>query len=40
MEEGWLRADRTGDDYYLDGVILNLHGFYTGFDEHSNAFPL
>ncbi len=27
MEEGWKRAQRSSDDYYLDGVALNLHGF-------------
>jgi hypothetical protein len=27
MKEGWERARRTNDDYYLDGVALNLHGF-------------
>jgi hypothetical protein len=27
MEEGWRRAQRSADDYYLDGVALNLHGF-------------
>jgi len=26
MNEGWERARRPGDDYYLDGVALNLHG--------------
>jgi hypothetical protein len=30
MSEGWQRAQRTNDEYYLDGVALNLHGFYTG----------
>ena len=24
------KAQRTGDDGYLDGVALNLHGFYAG----------
>lgn len=32
MEEGWKRAKRTNDDYYLDGVALNLHGFYSGLE--------
>ena len=32
MEEGWRRAQRSSDDYYLDGVALNLHGFYGGFE--------
>lgn len=31
-EQGWLRAKSTGDDLYLDGVALNLHGIYTGFE--------
>ncbi|MCS7220275.1 MAG: hypothetical protein RML36_00235 [Anaerolineae bacterium] len=26
------KAKRTGDDGYLDGVALNLHGFYTGIE--------
>jgi hypothetical protein len=32
MEEGWKRAQRCADDYYLDGVALNLHGFYGGLE--------
>ena len=32
IEEGWKRAERSGDDYYLDGVALNLHGFYSGLE--------
>jgi hypothetical protein len=31
-EEGWERARRSSDDYYLDGVALNLHGFYGGLE--------
>lgn len=31
-EEGWSRAELTSDDYYLDGVALNLHGFYSGLE--------
>lgn len=27
--EGLKRTQKTGDDYYLDGVALNLHGFYS-----------
>ena len=27
--EGVKRAKQTGDDYYLDGVALNLHSFYS-----------
>ena len=30
--EGWQRAQRTGDDYYLDSVALNLHGVYAGLE--------
>lgn len=26
------KAKQTGDDGYLDGVALNLHGFYTGVE--------
>ena len=26
------KAKRTGDDGYLDGVALNLHGFYAGLE--------
>lgn len=32
VEEGWERARRSSDDYYLDGVALNLHGFYSGLE--------
>jgi len=32
MEGGWERARRSSDDYYLDGVALNLHGFYGGLE--------
>jgi hypothetical protein len=32
MEEGWRRFRVSGDDYYLDGVALNLHGFYSGLE--------
>jgi hypothetical protein len=31
-QEGWRRAQRASDDYYLDGVALNLHGFYAGLE--------
>lgn len=30
--EGWERARRSNDEYYLDGVALNLHGFYSGLE--------
>ncbi len=32
IQEGWARARHSGDDYYLDSVALNLHGFYTGLE--------
>ena len=32
VAEGWDRALRNADDYYLDGVALNLHGFYGGLE--------
>jgi len=32
VEEGWKRAEGSGDDYYLDGVALNLDGLYSGND--------
>ncbi|MDO8545164.1 MAG: hypothetical protein Q7S40_32390 [Opitutaceae bacterium] len=32
IEEGWRRAARTADDYYLDSVALNLHALYTGLE--------
>ena len=32
IQEGWERSHRSNDDYYLDGVALNLHGFYSGFE--------
>ena len=30
--QGWERAKNKNDDYYLDGVALNLHGFYSGLE--------
>ncbi|MFZ5820347.1 MAG: hypothetical protein ACOYYJ_10630 [Chloroflexota bacterium] len=30
MKNGWEQARRSNDDLYLDGVALNLHGFYLG----------
>jgi len=30
--KGWYQAQRSGDDLYLDGVALNLHGFYEGVE--------
>jgi len=32
VETGWQRARRSADDYYLDGVALNPHGFYNGLE--------
>ncbi len=31
-QEGWHRTQQSGDDLYLDGVALNLHGFYSGLE--------
>lgn len=31
-KHGWEKAKRGHDDYYLDGVALNLHGFYSGLE--------
>ena len=32
LQEAWQRALRSGDDFYLDSVALNLHGFYSGIE--------
>ena len=32
INEGWRRAQRSADDFYLDSVALNLHGFYNGLE--------
>jgi hypothetical protein len=32
IAEGWQRSKTSADDYYLDGVALNLHGFYSGLE--------
>ena len=32
IKEGWGRAQRSGDGYYLDGVALNLHSLYSGLE--------
>lgn len=32
MTECWQRYQNSHDDYYLDGVALNLHGFYGGLE--------
>lgn len=31
-QEGWRRVQRSADDLYVDGVALNLHGFYAGVE--------
>ncbi len=31
-EELWRKSEQSGDDGYLDGVALNLHGFYAGVE--------
>jgi hypothetical protein len=31
-QEGWHRAQQSADDLYVDGVALNLHGFYAGLE--------
>lgn len=32
-KQGWEKAQSRNDDYYLDGVALNLHGFYSGLEK-------
>ena len=32
IKEGWQRCLSSSDDYYLDGVALNLHGLYSGLE--------
>ena len=31
-QDGWRRAQQSSDDFYLDSVALNLHGFYAGLE--------
>jgi hypothetical protein len=31
-DQGWCKASESQDDFYLDGVALNLHGFYSGLE--------
>jgi hypothetical protein len=33
IEQGWEKAKSQNDDFYLDGVALNLHGFYSGLEK-------
>lgn len=28
VQAGWERSKRTGDEFYLDSVALNLHSLY------------
>ena len=32
VETGWQKVQQSNDDYYLDGVGLNLHGFFSGLE--------
>ena len=32
VQSGWQQARKLSDDYYLDSVALNLHGFYSGLE--------
>jgi hypothetical protein len=32
IQEGWELFRRSNEDLYLDGVALNLHGLYSGFE--------
>lgn len=32
VHDGWSVGKRSGDDYHLDSVALNLHGLYTGME--------
>lgn len=33
VEQGWEKASESHDDFYLDSVALNLHGFYSGLEK-------
>jgi hypothetical protein len=33
IQTGWERTKKTGDEFYLDGVALNLHSFYTALEK-------
>ncbi|MGC1375798.1 MAG: hypothetical protein WA821_06235 [Anaerolineales bacterium] len=39
INDGWERACRSNDGYYMDGVALNLHGFYQVLSAFSPALP-
>jgi hypothetical protein len=32
IEQAWKKAKKREDDFYLDSVALNLHGFYSGLE--------
>ena len=32
IQDAWNRCRKSSDDYYLDSVALNLHGFYSGLE--------
>lgn len=32
IEQAWKKARKREDDFYLDSVALNLHGFYSGLE--------
>ena len=32
IEQGWKTTKKRKDDFYLDSVALNLHGFYSGLE--------
>ena len=32
IEQAWEKAKKREDDFYLDSVALNLHGFYSGLE--------
>ncbi|MCY6491178.1 MULTISPECIES: hypothetical protein [Leptolyngbya] len=31
-QQSWQRFQQSGDDLYVDGAALNLHGFYNGIE--------
>ena len=32
IEQGWKTAKKKKDDFYVDSVALNLHGYYSGLE--------